>query len=520
MKTSLKLSIITITLALLMPVGNLHAQSTDANNSGLVSTAWRMVQNISENSHSDRTMHFKKDFTFESRNSDATIYNGGKYSVINANTFVTVHYEAQTANLYTFTINNDTLYFKGNFIDPYFPKNDNKIGYSPVEEIWVKVKDWVDEYNGIKFSDDALLSTALEKSAKEGKLIFMDCYTQWCGPCKYLAANVFPLKEVGDFYNKNFINLSFDMETPEGRRIATKYGVRAYPTLLFLNSKGEVEHQSIGCGGAEHLLQLGKTAMDSANNLKALQQKIKKGDRSAETLTAYLSANAYAPDQKTLLSEYFKNKNLEQRLSDPSWRLFQWFENDVESPQFKFFAKHRAEFETKHGKKAVREKLWYLLNTNMRDSVKYNLLRKVDPVLFAEHKSFSKYQQAFSKARSNKSDLTCWNNLLKAAKSYLALDSIEASQYNETSWYIYENYKTFQDAPALKLAKTWSEKALQLFPEEHEHMDTYAHVLFELGDVQEAINYEEKALRTGMAKKSNSVKFFADELDRFKKALK
>ncbi|HET7732969.1 MAG TPA: thioredoxin domain-containing protein [Paludibacter sp.] len=518
MKTPLKLSIITITLALLLSVGNLHAQHADANNPGLVSTAWRMVENISENSHPDRTMYFRKNLTFESHNSDGTIYNGGKYSVINANTFVTVHYGAQTANLFTFTIKNDTLHFKGNFIN--FDESERRMDYIPIEEIFVKIKDWVDEYNGIKFSDDALLSTALEKSAKEGKLIFMDCYTQWCGPCKYLAANVFPLKEVGDFYNKNFINLSFDMETPEGRRIATKYGVRAYPTLLFLNSKGEVEHQSIGCGGAEHLLQLGKTAMDSANNLKALQLKIKKGDRSAETLIAYLSANAYAPDQKTLLSEYFKNKNLEQRLSDPSWRLFEWFENDVESPQFKFFAKHWAEFEKKHGKKAVRDKLWYLLNANMRDSIKYNSLRKVNPALFGEHKSFAIFQQAFSKARSNKSDLTCWNNLLKAAKPYLAQDSIEAYQYNETSWYIYENYKTFQDAPALTLAKTWSEKSLQLLPEEQQYQDTYAHILFELGEVQEAINYEEKALKGAMAKKTDSVKFFTDELGRFQKALK
>lgn len=304
MKTSLKLSIITIILALLMPAGNVHAQSSDANKSELVGTAWRMVKNVCDSIHHERTMYFKKDFTFESHNLDGTYFNGGRYSIIDANTFVTVHLGAQSANLYHFTIKNDTLHFKGHFVDFYFDENDNKIGFIPIEEIFVRIKDWVDEYNGIKFSDDALLSTALEKSAKEGKLIFMDCYTQWCGPCKYLATTVFPLKKVGDFYNKNFINVSFDMETPEGRRIATKYGIKAYPTLLFLNSKGEVEHQSIGCGGAEHLLQLGKTAMDSANNLKALQQKIKNGDRSAETLTAYLSANSFATDKKTLLSEY------------------------------------------------------------------------------------------------------------------------------------------------------------------------------------------------------------------------
>lgn len=520
MKTKQKLSLLSFCLALLMPVANSHAQSTDANKRDLVSTGWNMVLNVADSAHSSRTMYFKKNFTFESRNIDGSVFNGGKYSVIDAKTFVTVHYGSQTANLFNYTIKNDTLRFKGNFIDTYISENENKISLRPIEEIFVRIKDWVDEDRGIKFSDDSLLTTALDRSAKEGKLIFMDCFTQWCGPCKSLAAKVFPLKQVGDFYNEKFINLSFDMETPEGRRIASKYGIRAYPTLLFLNSKGEVEHQSIGCGGAEHLLKLGTIALDSVNNLKALKLKIKNGDHSIETLTAYLTANSYAEDKAKLLSEYFNHKTTNQKLSESSWHLFSWFDEDVKSSQFKFFIKHYTEYEKKYGKKEVRDKIWNLLNISRRDSVKYNTLGKVVPVLFVEYKVYTNFQMANYQARRNKTDSTCWNNFLKAAKPYLAQDSIETYQYNETSWFIYENYKTFHDMVALKQAKIWSEKSLQLLPEEHQYQDTYAHILFELGDVAEAINYEDKAMKEAIAKKSDSAKFYTDELDRFKKALK
>jgi Thiol:disulfide interchange protein len=517
-KTSI-LSGLALGLVIGISIPAAKAQSSESKNPNLVGTAWRMVQNLTGSTNTDRLLYFNKDLSFESRSGNGSVYNGGKYRVFDNNTFVTVHHGMRSANLYTFTVQNDTLHFWGNFLEPYNSSTEHQMTYEPVDEIWVKTENLTAENNGIKFSEDSLLDEALAKSAKEGKMIFMDCYTKWCGPCRYLASHIFPMKEAGEFYNKNFINLSFDMETPEGRIIAKKYGVRAYPTLLFLNAKGEVEHMSIGCGGIDHLLSLGKTALDSNNNLKALQSKIKKGDRSAETLTNYLSANSYASDKKSLLTEYFTNKTPEQRLSEGSWKLYRWFVDDLDNPQFRFFVKHRGEYEKKFGKKEVTDKIMSLLDANMRDSVKYNSLRKVDPKLFAKHKTFAEYQMAYYQARSQKNDLNSWNKLLQKAKLYLAQDSISPYDYNDISWYVYENHKTFNDKNALQQAKAWSYKSYQLKPEEIQINDTYAHILFELGFIQEAIKLEEFALKRGQEEKSDSVNFFADELAKFKKAL-
>src|SRR5665647_900631 len=128
---------------------------------------------------------------------------------------------------------------------------------------------------GIKFSKDSLLSDALAQSKKEGKLVFIDCYTTWCGPCKHLAKEIFTQKEVGNFYNSHFISLSFDMEKGEGLKIRAKYAVKAYPSLLFLNAKGEMVHVGIGAMDANVFIELGKTALDDTRNLLSVSKKMK-----------------------------------------------------------------------------------------------------------------------------------------------------------------------------------------------------------------------------------------------------
>ena len=64
---------------------------------------------------------------------------------------------------------------------------------------------------GIRFFEGTW-EEALQKAKEENKLIFMDCYSTWCGPCAQMVRKIFPIKEVGDFYNKNFICLKRNME--------------------------------------------------------------------------------------------------------------------------------------------------------------------------------------------------------------------------------------------------------------------------------------------------------------------
>lgn len=107
-------------------------------------------------------------------------------------------------------------------------------------------------------------SAALAEAKKENKLLFVDAYAVWCGPCRWMANNVFPDQQVGAYYNENFINYKLDMEKGEGPKIADNYKVTAYPTFLFIDGDGNVKHRVMGAQSAEEFLSSGKKAVEKA----------------------------------------------------------------------------------------------------------------------------------------------------------------------------------------------------------------------------------------------------------------
>jgi thiol:disulfide interchange protein len=102
----------------------------------------------------------------------------------------------------------------------------------------------------------------VEEAKKQKKLIFVDAYAVWCGPCKWMDANAFTDADAGKFYNKNFINYKFDMEKGEGVQFAMKYRVTAYPTLLYINPNNEeVIYRVMGAKNAAQLISEGENAL-------------------------------------------------------------------------------------------------------------------------------------------------------------------------------------------------------------------------------------------------------------------
>ena len=100
--------------------------------------------------------------------------------------------------------------------------------------------------------EDLTFQEALAKAKTTGKKLFIDCYTKTCGPCKYMVKFIFPLKECGEYFNKNYICIMKDMQEGEGIDIAQKYNVQIYPTYLFINHDGSLycRMDGGGVGGA------------------------------------------------------------------------------------------------------------------------------------------------------------------------------------------------------------------------------------------------------------------------------
>ncbi len=102
---------------------------------------------------------------------------------------------------------------------------------------------------------------ALKQAAAQHKYIFVDAYATWCGPCKMLKNQTFTNPKAAEFYNKNFINLSMDMEKGMGPQLASEWGITAYPTLIVFNSKGKPVSGTMGFMPATDLIKFGQDAL-------------------------------------------------------------------------------------------------------------------------------------------------------------------------------------------------------------------------------------------------------------------
>jgi thiol-disulfide isomerase/thioredoxin len=109
------------------------------------------------------------------------------------------------------------------------------------------------------------------KAKQENKMIFVDAYTTWCGPCKWMAKNTFTDKKVGEYYNANFINYKMDMEAGEGPKFADEFRVEAYPTLLYFNAEGQVAHRTEGSQDANMFLATGKKVQSNPNAVEEVK---------------------------------------------------------------------------------------------------------------------------------------------------------------------------------------------------------------------------------------------------------
>jgi thiol:disulfide interchange protein len=121
---------------------------------------------------------------------------------------------------------------------------------------------WIadDTETKIQFTN-ASWNDILKKAKSENKIIFLDIYASWCGPCKLLKRTTFSDEEVGSFFNSNFINATFDGEKEEGQKLAEEYDIHSYPTMFFINPDGSVKKTVVGYHNAIQLLRAAKGAL-------------------------------------------------------------------------------------------------------------------------------------------------------------------------------------------------------------------------------------------------------------------
>jgi tetratricopeptide (TPR) repeat protein len=120
---------------------------------------------------------------------------------------------------------------------------------------------------GVPFSEGRPFAEALRRARAEKKPLMVDAYAVWCGPCKVLDRMTFSDATVGAWARKNVIAVKVDAEKGEGRRLSQRYGVRAFPTILFIDPSGNELDRMSGVFPPEDFIKGGDSILTGKTRL-------------------------------------------------------------------------------------------------------------------------------------------------------------------------------------------------------------------------------------------------------------
>ena len=81
---------------------------------------------------------------------------------------------------------------------------------------------------------------ALSESAISGKPVLISFTAAWCPPCQVMKHDVWPDEQVHQAVIAGYIPLRVDSDSPGSEQVAGRYGVSTIPTVLVVDSKGNV----------------------------------------------------------------------------------------------------------------------------------------------------------------------------------------------------------------------------------------------------------------------------------------
>ena len=243
---------------------------------------------------------------------------------------------------------------------------------------------------GVVFEPEGTtLEQASAKAKAENKLIFLDCYTQWCGPCKKMTKEVFPQEKVGAYMNPKFVSIKIDMEGTYGAPLAKKLQIQAYPTFVIFNADAQEISRFLGYHAADDFIKV--VEEKSADNAStALEQRWKAGDRDPQFLMEYLQTltASYKGDEANAVAEAILEGKEETFAADSTLRMI--FFRNINNPfakSFVYTAQHPEALSAAVGEMPVKMKIQNVLAGFQRQ-----LINEADGTATLDEDAFGRYQ--------------------------------------------------------------------------------------------------------------------------------
>lgn len=223
---------------------------------------------------------------------------------------------------------------------------------------------------GIKF-DHLSLDEALSKAKKENKIIFIDVYATWCGPCKYLSNSVFTDDDLGAYMNENFISVKIDGEKEDGIALAMDFEVDAYPTMMFVSPENKLLKKIVGAVEADRILSTAQGVVDpESTEIYKLQAAYDAGSRDQELMFDLITETLDLGEDAVPIAleyvEHFPDLDLEK---EDDFLIFYLTSDDLDNPHVIEFINNPQKYSDLHSGLAQR-KIDAMIGRIVEESVK------------------------------------------------------------------------------------------------------------------------------------------------------
>lgn len=387
--------------------------------------------------------------------------------------------------------------------------------------------------SGINWTAGLSLSQILEKAKQENKYVFFDVFATWCGPCKQMDKEVYTNDTVSDFFNKNFIAVKVQMDKTakddenvkkwyaDADSLAKKYLVEGYPTFIFLSPQGEIVHKDIGFKTAAEFVALGqlatqpgKTYEDSYAKYKRLMEAYKAGERNYDQYVFMIQTAEKLQDndtRKTLTREFADHLATLPRDQRYTKDIIELWSRHAFNPKHPVFGFYRDDADLIDKVMDREGYAMVMLDASVQTSA-------IDPFFAEQAKQNPNATEAdWSKLekllKETYADKIARRNLLAAHSQWyyshgnpnegLKYDLMKLNEFPLThpTWLWRINNMTWDafvrctDQKLLKECAKWMDKAATTWPDRTYYLDTYASILYKIGQKDKAIAYETKAIK-------------------------
>jgi thioredoxin-related protein len=364
---------------------------------------------------------------------------------------------------------------------------------------------------GMQFEHQLSWAAIQAKAKAENKYIFMDCFTTWCGPCRFMSTTIFPQETAGNFFNDKFVNLQVQLDTTakdnvqvkswyaDAHAIMTQYGVQAFPTYLIFAPDGRILHRMVGSRlTAQDFITDVQAAFDTTKQFYTQLQQFQRGrgDSSFLRRLAGQSLDVYdMKDGAPVAKAWFATQA--SLYTPEAMNLLERYTQTSKDPGFAIFLQNPEKANTILGAgKAQRLVIDILLNEYVRPKLNTGGAfgpdwKDIGRAIAAKYPAQAPEVTARGKVMYYESKQD-WPHFQSEIVAYMQQYGGHATN-DELNSYAWTVFQKCADMTCVSDALDWSKRSFKDQPNAA-FMDTYANILYKMGKKDDAIAWEQKAL--------------------------